>query len=536
MLDIGMVPRHPDKWTKRSLAMEQDRIAIDRAVLRSKRAPDKSLRELPKYSSPGCQPSPRLSRCVAFGRWATQVPEGQENNAQFGIFGTSAALQILSQSHWADSLKAGESGGTLAEWVPVYLRTVNFLDFVVQASLSPNPPPVATEVEISLRACQAAKAFASAAPVLDKLREPVGHIAKLMEPAVLKDLSFNLHDVSKRNVRILMEGLAKAQRSSADAPKEAFRPTKVTPSTPLYAFTQRAVDFPSDVNDWVFLQSSVLTTVVRCWTSQVLTDHELAKRVLPGESVAALRHVLEDPPEELDPRARLLGLWALSHLDRMTAGGPLSQTGIGVTFLATGEFHSADVRWCAGQVRGVCAALLEREASLADTSSPYYFVTGPAEADYKSDHLVTPVVPLVLSLSARYAPTFLSRRSVLDLLESCVLPVERISVFAARPHQLSTEDGVVNLSYYHEASAEISRAGEAISGEFWTRISGHFGGFLADWGRLTVLAMFVLIGGIAFTVASLVHSSANGFLFGIFASMLAAVVGHGLVGWLWGDR
>lgn len=536
--DIGLPRREPNpKWVTRGQAMQFDRAAIERAILLSKRDPARSLRERKKLTGgdDGAPLPARLSRCTAFGRWASPVPQGQEENAQFGLFGTSAAVQILSQSHWAESLIAGHLGG-LVEWLPDYLRTVNFLDYVIQASAANDPPPVATEVALSLRACQAARAFASTAPVLDEVARREAQLATVLEQEVLDDLGSDLRAVSQRNVTTLMESLAGAQSPAANAPSAAFRPPKTTPTTPLYAFTQAAEDFPDNINDWVFLQASLLTTVLRCWAAQVLTDHTLAGRVLPEQSVAALRHVVEDPPPELDPRTRLLGLWAMSHLDHTTAGGPVSANAAEPAFLANAVFQEADVAWCGSQVRAVCAALLDREARLADTSSPYYFATDHNHGEYKSDHLVTPVVPLVIALCARYAPTFLSRRSVLDLLQACVKPEKRISVFAARPHQLSTEDGVVNLSYYHEANAEFARASDALSVKPGSRFTGHFSAFLSDWGRLTVFAMFVLLGAVAYAVATLVHSSANGFLFGIFTSLLAAIVGHGLVTWLWGDR
>lgn len=538
MRDIGLPKREPNpKWVSRGQAMQQDRAAIERAILLSKRDPAKSLRERRKLTGDDDAAAlpPRLSRCTAFGRWASAVPPGQEENAQFGLFGTSAALQVLSQSHWAETLLGGHLGG-LVEWLPDYLRTINFLDYVIQASATGDPPPVSTEVALSLRACQAARAFASAAPVLDEVARREPDLATVLDREVLSDLGSDLRTVSHRNVATLVESLARSQRPAADAPGAAFRPPKTTPTTPLYAFTQAAEDFPDNINDWVFLQASLLTAVLRCWAAQVLTVHALAGRVLPEQSVAALKHVVEDPPPELDPRTRLFGLWALSHLDRTTAGGPVSASTPEPTFLANAVFQEADVAWCSNQVRAVCAALLDREARLADTSSPYYFATDHAHGEYKSDHLVTPVVPLVIALCARYAPSFLSRRSVLDLLQACVKPETRISVFAARPHQLSTEDGVVNLSYYHEANAEFVRASDALSLKPSSRFAGHFSAFLSDWGRLTVFAMFVLLGVVAYAVASLVHSSANGFLFGIFASMLAAIVGHGLVTWLWGDR
>ena len=536
--DIGLPRRRPNsKWATRERAIQQDRAAIERTILLSKRDPTKSLRERKKLTGDddGAELPARLSRCTAFGRWASAVPAGQEANAQFGLFGTSAALQVLSESHWAASLIAGNFGG-LADWLPDYLRTVNFLDYVIQASSGGDPPPVSTEVALSLRACQAARAFASAALVLDEVARSKINLSTVIDEEVINDLGSDLRVVSGRNVTTLMESLVKAQVPAATAPKDAFRPPKTTPTTPLYAFTQAAEDFPDNVNDWVFLQSLVLTTVLRCWAAQVLTDHALAGQVLPGQSVAALRHVVEEPPPELDPRTRLLGLWALSHLDRTTPGGPLPVGSAEPTFLANGVFQDTDVTWCCNEVRAVCGGLLDREARLADASSPYYFATDHTHGEYKTDHLVTPVVPLVVSLCARYASNFLSRRSVLELVRACVIPAERISVFAARPHQLSTEDGVVNLSYYHEANAEFARASGELSLKPGERLTGHFAAFLSDWGQLTVFAMFVLAGTMAYVIATLANSSANGFLFGIFASMLAAIVGHGLVSWLWGDR
>jgi hypothetical protein len=535
----------PAKWERRARRADAGCRQVEKQVFESRRHPTASERERPKYAGSESLQE-RLNRTTAFGQWANQI---DDKDAQHGLFGTSAAAQVLSRSAWA---KAAINGNTLDgsdAWVNEYLRTVNFIDMVVASRGSTNgvEPLVAADLGVTLRACHAARAFAAAAPVLAALSEDNDQLLRAVDNGVIDDLGGDLADVARRNTMAIMAILSDAQVISDQAPSRGYKPPGESLGLALYTFTadhDRPEDrsLPENANDWVFLHGSVLIALVRCWAAQLVRDHQEAERVCPAVGFLAFKHAIGKRASEfsvLDDRLRLFGLWALSHLDTTTPGGPFGAVNGGSPGFTPPphlSLEANDLAALAEQIRKVCGRLLTNEIGLSDSYSPYTFWSGPKKTDYKDDSLVVPVVPLLLSLVARYVPAWLSRTQVLRLIEACTDPSARAERrLTARPYQLSTQDGVVNLSYYQEACETVAFAARNSLAALPKRLRAHTSSFIHDWGKLAVVLMFIGAAALAYTIDAVTDSTLAGFFYGILAAVLAAVLVPGFVRWLWGD-
>jgi hypothetical protein len=426
------------------------------------------------------------------------------------------------------------------------MRTLNLIDMAVvsrRAGSEDADSSVAAELGVTLRACHAARALAAASPVLRVLGADNNELLAYVEADVMKDLGNDLADLALRDGRVILEILASAKIRSDHAPQRAYKPQDAPLTLDLYTFTAAAEhrDLPENVDDWVFVHGSVLVALVRCWNAG-LQDHDLAQRICPlvgfNTFMQSMRREIAELPQ-LDNRLRLFGLWALSHIDATTPGGPLRVPDGDATAVALPPglaMEADDLKWFTTQIETVCNKLLEDKINLADTYSPYTFWIGPQAWDYKDDSLVVPVVPLLLSLAARYAPAVLSRRRVLRLVQQCSSADARKQYgLAARPYQLSSQDGVVNLSYYQEACEEVAVAARTAMNSFPRRVRAHLSAFANDWGRAAIMSVFVVVGVLIVSVFEIKDSAAAGFVYGVYAAVLAAIVVPPVVAWIWGD-
>lgn len=531
----------PNKWEARAERLRLGCEEIEQEVLAGKRLPAESDRERDKYKDHKSFDG-RLKRTVAFGQWATPATtEDEMRDAQHGLFGTCAALQVLSKSAWAVAVRKQEISAAQTPWVETYLKTINFLDLVADGRREGEESElkVAAELNVTLRACHAARALAAAAPVLGDLSTNRGELAGAMDQAVLDDLQGDLTGVVPRIAPEVLATLQKVHVPSETARKTGFRPAKVSEGINLYAFAaigDDERDLPVNVDDWVFMYGSVLVALVRALAAGLTRDSLEAEQICPLKDLVVFREQMEKPPtEELDDRLLLFGLWALSHLDTKTPGGPL-EIGLEPRLYLPSWLSMSDPGWLKEQIVEVCDRLLGSEIRLADTFSPYSFRIDTREpADYKTDSLVVPVVPLLLSLIARYEPADLSRRPVLELIHACLEADAKSRPQASRPFQHSTRDGIVNLSYYQEACHELALASTRIAASRSQRISIHARAIIRDFGRRTVVVILVLAAMVAFFLSTRSDLWQVAFLYGVLSSAVAAVVFHGVVRWVWGD-
>lgn len=541
-LDLSSwLSRKPNKWEARAGCLRLGCEEIEQEVLASKRLPAESDRERDKYRDHHSFDG-RLKRTVAFGQWATPATTDDEmRDAQHGLFGTCAALQVLSKSAWAVAVRKQEISVAQTPWVETYLKTVNFLDLVAEGRREGDESElkVAAELNVTLRACHAARALAAAAPVLKDLSANRGELSGAMDQAVLDDLKGDLTAVVPRIAQEILATLHKVHVPSEMARKTGFRPAKASEGINLYAFAaigDEKRDLPANVDDWVFVYGSVLVALVRAWAAGLTRDSAEAERICPLKDFVVFREQMEKPPAEgLDDRLLLFGLWALSHLDAVTPGGPL-EVGLETEVYLPPRLSISDGGWLKEQIVEVCDRLLGSEIRLADTFSPYSFRIDSREpADYKTDSLVVPVVPLLLSLIARYEPTNLSRRPVLELIHACLDADAENRPQASRPFQHSTRDGIVNLSYYQEACHELALASTRIAASRGRRILTHAQTIGRDFGPRTVVVILVLVAMVSYLLTTRSDLWEVAFLYGVFASAVAAVVFHGVVRWVWGD-
>jgi hypothetical protein len=534
--------KRPNKWAGRAERLEKGREELEQEVLDCRRLPAESDRERGQYpEDPAFEE--RLDRCLAFGQWATRAETGEEKrDAQHGLFGTCAAIQVLSKSALATGACKGEASAAHTPWVKTYLETVNFLDLIAKYYREDGDPKlevkVAAELNVTLRACHAVRALAAAKPVLADLEGNEGDLAEVIKREagdVSADLGGDLGEVVPRIAAKMLATLEGVSVPQKDA--RGFRPKDAQEATNLYCFTavgDDKRDLPDNVDDWVFLYGSVLAAVARAWAAELTEDSDVIGRICPPDDFFIFVDQMKEPPADLDVRLRLFGLWALSHLDHKTPGGPLRTEADDKVKVPRVMREAIEGDWLKEAIIDVCDELLDSEIRQADTFSPYSFRIDET-ADYKTDSLVVPVVPLLLSLIARYEHANLCRRSVLHLIHGCLEKGARTSDHAARPFQLSTRDGIVNLSYYQEAYQALALASTQIAASRWQRFSTHRRAVFRDFGPYKTALSILLVAVLFALVAAFSKLWFAAFVAGILTSSVAAVGSYGLVLWVWGD-
>jgi hypothetical protein len=535
--------KRPNKWEARAERLTKGREELEQEVLDSRRLPAESDRERGQYPEDR-DFEERLDRCLAFGQWATRAETDEQNrDAQHGLFGTCAAIQVLSKSARVTDACKGDPVAAHTPWVKDYLETVNFLDLIAKYYREGGDPElevkVAAELNVTLRACHAVRALAAAKPVLADLQASDGDIAAGFgreAREVRADLGGDLGKVVPRIAAKMLATLEEVSVPQRDA-RGRFRPKGAHDTTKLYCFTavgDEKRDRPDNVDDWVFLYGSVLAAVARAWAAELTTDGDAIGRICPSDDFYIFVDHMKKPPADLDVRLRLFGLWALSHFDQKTLGGPLRAEADEKVEVPRVMYEAVEGAWLKEAIIEVCGELLDSAIRQADTFSPYSFRIDEA-ADYKTDSLVVPVVPLLLSLIARYEHANLCRQSVLHLIHGCLEKGARTSEHAARPFQLSTRDGIVNLSYYQEAYQELALASTQIAASRSRRFSTHLRAVYRDFGPYKTALSILLVAVLFAFVAAFSKLWFAAFVAGILTSSVAAVGSYGLVLWIWGD-
>jgi len=541
------------RWKLRESAFLEALQLLESSVIESRRDPSLSERESNDYTPY----KERIERCTAFGQYATKVSPAEQRLAQLGLFGTAAGFQVLSTSSWAADMRTGAAPtGENSRWLEVYLRCLNFVDLVVSPP-DPNPGGAIWEQRrLTLRLCHLLRAVAAAAPTLDALASSSWLTSGSAVTAPRGDLGTPINRIAAAHAAALASMLRDGKRLTSEV-DHGYAAGK-SETGHLYTFGVTSRDAPTTCDEWVFMWASVLSSVVRCYR-QGLLPTATVEELCPPADVRLLENILREPPDDLDRRYRLFGLWAISHLDVLTLGGPLGVTESDSAQVpeSLGLNQPEQVQWLCEATRDTTRGLLAKEVALVDSWRPYTTYIGPptepeyaqtpGEAadesvsstlnprDFRDDYLVVPVVPVLLSLVARYDPRYLCRRAVLEVVKASVDPGHRRDSGRAKPYQLGSRDGVVNLSYWQEAYRALATGARAIHGRVGRRISYVTGATFRDNGRRNVLLVLVLLTAIGYAVAQSTKSFASGVIFAVLASVLAAAISPPIVRYLWAD-
>lgn len=526
----------PRKWGERAEIMRETRRDLEHEVFAAFREPAKSQRDKQQYNGH----VDRIGRCVAFGQFSDAVAPEEQERAQHGLYGTAAAFCVFSQSEWAASLAARPDWPNGDKWRLRYFETLNFLDFALSpdgvAGIGTGP-----QVKMTLRISLVMRAVAAGAGPLNVIgQNPFQLVPSQREQQVAEDLltngRTNLAQLPVRHSESILRFVKECVATPADGTGWFKAGGSNGEATLLYSVNDESA--PRVVDEWVFTWSQVLAGISRLANAGLITSSD-AEDVCSAASFRAFVGTVLWPKEslDLDPRFRLMGLWALSHFDDVTNGGPNSVSPGRASPLADSHLNveGAKQRRLAKTIRAVARDLCSQEIALMDSWWPYSLKSSGEE--WRDDSMVVPTVPILLHLVARYHPRALAETSLLNLARQASLHRDWRDVGRARPHQLGNRNGIVNLAYYHEALSELHIAYSNARASFSTRLKTTLHGMWWGYGRCGAVA---LIGGV--TGAAYLFGVARPdqtwltLVFGIGASFLAAISAPPVIRFFWGDR
>lgn len=445
------------RWARLADSCELTAHCLEEEVPRCSRKPVR----LSEYAVPDVIPpaslGDRLSRCTSYGQHLDALPGDRQSIGQFGLYGTAAAIELLTRTSGIKALPAKPSNELTPSEIhlgKLFLSSWNFLNLITSSFSEVEQSKFWEQSRITLRVCHVLRAAAAARPMLSALADQ-GKSAAL-DPGNLidKDLGATFGEAAVDTLCRTLHARILSARIKGNGAFRIERPSLTTG----FLFGCNSEDAPTTVTDWLFMWGSVISAVVRAAKSGAIDDEHLAA-VCTRMDEENLEAVLRDKGCCSDDRYRLYALWALAQLD-----GPWQHR----------------KKWLAAEIAETCSRLLKADMGLVDVHSPYqvFFNTRSAGEKYRDDYYVIPVMPIMVELLARYRPSRLFRPGVIRILRSWT------DVAAARskdgqlgrlPGQSGTYNGTVNALYYHEAALTAARA---------IRGKQKAGWLLYTWGAL----------------------------------------------------
>lgn len=511
------------KWTKRARAFASGRHAVEDEVSRAYREPALSQRDHEGYEKYHA----RLERCLAFGQHATPVPAAEQPTAQHGLFGTSAAFQILGGSRWARSVLTPPNAPGTPAWRLSFLRTLNFIDLVLATEeVAAEDDLWSSQKAMLVRVCQLIRAICQNAPVLKTIK-PTGD----EDGAVIADLHADLPALCSDYMATLHEVLA-ACVTTPSALSGSYTIGAADERT--WTYSTKSASGPKNADEWVFVWAQVLSCLSRARRAELWTEEQCIA-LCRASDFSEFVKIVCNPPPDLDSRVRLFGLWALSHFDGEAPAAPLSASpgaGTSLSHLYLTDKERKSVGKC---IVTECKRLLARDASLTDSWTPYSLK--PDGKVWHDDYMVVPTVPVVLGLVARYMPRALCDSRILRLVSESLDRELQRDIGRAKPYQIGNRDGMVNLAYWHEAYSALEAASGRVGAKWWRRAGATLYGTGRAYGRLTVVAVVVIVTTLSYLrVIAKPPSVIAGLAFGLGAAYIAAVSAPPAIAFLWGNR
>lgn len=453
----------------------------------------------------------RVERTLAFGQYISHPSTGN----QIGLYGTSAALEIMATSSAAARLLKGSSVHPRdREWVSCFLRTWNYFDLIASGHFDSRV--LIDQSSSTLRICHMLRAAAAARLVLIKLSSA---FRNEIDADIVHDLCLDEDpDPGKRIGRMLFEKLVSARvverevkmfRTQSDSGATSFRYGTTSPQS------------PRNTRDWLFMWASVLMAIQRSLRAGIVEEEE-TERVIKTSDLLQIKIAIEDRELCDDARFRAFAIWALDHLQRESPG----QSELSEESRFRMWIQSDSVRkWTHANACSICAELL-KTGSWMDLSTPYTrSVTGTTGSFL--DYFIVPAFPVLIELLARHQPRKLFIRKVSRSLQESVTRCEKPLTdgsIPALPFQPSRWNGSVNCLYFREAAGAASLAlGQKRAWPIWWANWG--------WGRISgqsqttlLLSAFLLMNGLSFYVLfakSPNKSNAWYWVLGIVTSIMA---------------
>lgn len=477
---------------------------------------DKFARD--KTQIPPCHAG-RIGRTLAFGQHLSR----SKSSDQFGIYGTSAAIEVMANCPQAQALlKEPPPDFINNDWLMCFLRTWNYFDLIAH-EFSLNAP--IDQARSTLRICHMLRAAAAARSVIRRLATAY---RDRIDPDLKTDLRLDSDpDPAKRIGSLMFDKLSTVRVEEAE---KVFttNPSHKRIYTFLYGTDSEPQGTPKSIREWLFLWSSVLVAVHRAMKSGIIEESQVAS-VITVDDLSHIRLAIENDALKGDPRCAAIGLWALDQLRR-------SSTESGENSLL-GFWIRENKSWLHKQVGLICHALL-KSPMWQDIYVPYERnFTAPHTVQFL-DFFVLPVFPVLIDLVAQHQPRNLFRPSVRRRLEDSVtgcqmrLPDESL---CALPYQNSPWNGTVNCLYFREACQSLSQALKKRKNRIvW--LANWIWGW--SWGQpWNVVAVFLMVVALVASfymlyISKTHHDKTIYFMIGLLTSLMANVLTTLFLPWL----
>lgn len=393
-----------------------------------------------------------LKNSLAFGQHPGPVPSLEA--AQIGLYGTSAALELLAASENGTRLLSDKDNFSISSvgkaWCGDICRTTLFLYSGIEILPELGHRVFESQANGTLRLAHALRALVEVRPLFVRLGD-----AKFRNSMALPDeLQMSISELCQNDwpkfiddmIGAVTSRLCSITKNCGDPATSSKSYCKQrSESTRVYAYTSLADDLPQSLNQWVFLTASVAVAIRRA-AGRSLISKETSLNILTADTISALVDACEYN-ESLDPRLQIFAMWSLSEADGPSCPEQLKTCQHGKRL---------------GELIGNLALRLVRSTTgLTDVHLPYYVnqktTKGPIEQ--RGDYCVVPTVPTLLIAISQLRPQLLAERDVFGLilrLKSSVQAPERWR--EPIPFQVGEQDGTINLLYYYRAIISVSHA------------------------------------------------------------------------------
>jgi hypothetical protein len=422
-----------------------------------------------------------LSCSSAFGQFLdTPATDAERLRGQFGLYGTAAALELLSAAPSAAKLASLDHTApdpSDADWARRFLSTWLFFRLTILNLGAPDSTKFWIQDRNTLRLC---RALSSLARIKDVLRDLNGsRVSKLLKDDELAT-KLEIGDGGLKYLDIVEAILERLDRAVITrAPPEVAAGLKNT-NVRSVVFAIETDDIAERKGVWLFLWSSYLRAIAEAFAAGLLSTARLSAQIT-REDLINLKLLLREADPSLDPRYILFGLygWSVVVLNLLPEE------------LALGDDHE----WFTKRVRRLVLQLSRDDVRLLDLHSPYqiYFKDAPGGPKYHDDYFIIPTLPIVIELMSTVQARLLFRPRVVRLLDEILAVASDGSSRLGRlPGQLTELNGTVNVAYISRAAAAAAKAIKDRASLAWVLSAGgyvmeHWRGIAIGSGLLSAL-------------------------------------------------
>jgi len=478
----------------------------------------------------------RLSRCVAYGQHLQALTGQRREIGQFGFFGTSSALELLSTCKYASEfvqLSSEEWGLPVKTWGCLVLRLWNFIDLAVMDLFQRADSKFWQQSQTLLRNCHGLRATAAARGVISALSDQHKRHAIGCDIKIDGDLRQDFTEERAKQIGKTFFETIRSLRAPQTSPLDCFRGDQ-TVEVFTFHYANNSEDLPESAGDWLFLWGSVITALARGVDAGIITSEEF-RSVCDIKHLSTIKTVLDHDGTCEDDRFRVFALWGISHLFPYGNASPKRHD-----WEAIQNWAEVNRGWFQRQVAAICRRLLASDLTLVDLHIPYQIYY---RERFQDDYFVIPVLTVVIDLLARYQPHMVLSPRIHKLLRTwCDIASkpQPDGTLTLLPFQVGSFNGTVNALYYREAAGHCCESLEVLASKAWFIAPAQFVRSNAR-KMFWVTALVLLLAGIVATVvySSKGNSFISGVLIGTLVSFLTSLITNLLTPriskWLDGD-